>query len=142
MVGPAGNDDGSFALIKTRKGKPAWACPLCSGEAAHVREQLHLHAPVLLAPCGRVIRRHILILADADQIEAMRRNSILRRQVLHHCIRAALAQVVVVLRGTNRIRPAGHFQNVALRRTELAGKAVQLRFVIGGQRGLVKAEGH
>ncbi len=66
--------------------------------AAHVRQHLHLHAPIFLPPLRRIVRRHILVLADPDQVKPPRRNAVLRRQVLHHRVGAALAQLVVVLR--------------------------------------------
>ena len=116
--------------------------PAAWSPSAHVREQLHLHAAVLLAAFRGLVVGHFLVLADADQVEAVRRNVVLRGQVLHHRIRAALAQIVVVLRGPGRIRSAGHFENVALRRAKLTGKAVQLLLVVRGQHGLVEAEGH
>ncbi len=72
----------------------------------------------------------------------MRRHVVLRRQILHHCIGAAVAEFVVVLLGANRIRAAGNFQNVALRRAKLRGKAVKLFLVVLGQHSLVEAEVH
>src|SRR5580698_11551136 len=57
--------------------------------AGHVREQLHFYAAVLLAAFRGIVRRHFLILADADQVEAVSRNVVLGDQVLHHRIGAA-----------------------------------------------------
>ena len=67
-------------------------------------QQLHLHAAILLAAFSGRVGGNFLVLADADQVEAVCRNAVLRSQVLHHRIRAALAQVVVVL-GRARSNP-------------------------------------
>ncbi len=88
-----------------------------------IRQQPHLDAPVLLASFRGRVRSHFLVLADADQVEAVRGNPILRRQVLHHRIGAALAQVIVVLGRPGRVGSACDFENVALGRAKLRGKA-------------------
>ena len=90
--------------------------------AAHVRQQLNLHAAVLLAAFGGVVIGNGVVLANADQVEAMRGNVVLRCQVLHHSIGAALAQIVVVLGRSGRVGPAGDFKNVALRRASCPAK--------------------
>ncbi len=122
---------------------PVGGCGLALRVAAHVREQLNLNAPVFLAARGRVGRGYILILADADQVEAVRRDAVFRGQVLHHRISAALAEVVVVLRGTNQSPCRRSLQECgALRRTKRSRKRVQLALVIGRQRCQVEAERH
>jgi hypothetical protein len=50
----------------------------------HIAQQLHFHAAILFASFCRRIRCHFLILADADQVETMRGDPLLRSQVLHH----------------------------------------------------------
>jgi hypothetical protein len=47
------------------------------GLIAHVCEQLYFNATVLLATLGRCVRRYFLILADPDEIEAVRGNTVL-----------------------------------------------------------------
>ena len=110
--------------------------------SARVREQLNLHAAVLLAAVRRAVVCNGVVLADADQVEPVRGNVVLRGQILHHRIGAALAQVIVVLRRSGRVGSTRHFENVALGRAQLPSKAVELIFVVLGQHGLVEAEVH
>jgi hypothetical protein len=59
--------------------------------AAHVGEQLYLHPAILLAAFGGGVGGHFLVLANADQVEAVRVNAVLCGQVLNHGVGATLA---------------------------------------------------
>jgi hypothetical protein len=68
-----------------------------AGWGALVGEQANVYAAVLGAAfAGRVVG-DFLILADADQIEAVGGDGILRREVLNDGVGAALAKLVVVV---------------------------------------------
>src|SRR5581483_6234762 len=92
--------------------------------AAHVREELDLHAAVLLAAVSCRVVGNRIVFADADEVEAVRGNVVLRSQVLNNCVSAALAQVIVVLSRSGRVGAAGNLEDVAFRRGKLAGEAV------------------
>src|SRR6266849_10431150 len=66
-----------------------WCC------AGGVRHQVHIHPAILLPAFGSLVRLNRLILAEADQINLVGRDLLLRRQVLNDRVGAALAEVVV-----------------------------------------------
>src|ERR1700679_417897 len=59
--------------------------------AAYVCEQLDLDPAILLATFGGGVGSHFLVLANADQVEAVCGNAILCGQVLNHGVGATLA---------------------------------------------------
>ena len=90
----------------------------------HVRHQLHLNPAILGSAGSRAIAGYLLILADTDEIELVRRNVVLRRKIIHDRIRATLAQAIVVVRIARGVRAARDRENVAaLLRQRLAAKS-------------------
>ncbi len=109
---------------------------------AHVAEQADFNAEDHTAAIGANVRRHFLILPDADHVKLDRADVVFGCQLLHHRIGAAIAEVVVIFFGAGGISSTGNFENVALGAAELSSEAIQLIFGVSGECGLVKAEVH
>ena len=85
------------------------SCRLIPGTVVatgRVRHQANIDPAILRRGPRRSCSTHRLILAQADQVNLVCRNVVLRRQILNHGIRAALAQIVIVVGRTNRIGSA------------------------------------
>src|SRR6202163_1570279 len=91
---------------------------------ASICHQADIHAAVLCATIAGFIGLDRPILAQPDQINLVGRNALLRRQVLNHSIGAALAQIVVVLRGAHRVGRALYGNDVSLGSGDTGGQLV------------------
>ena len=111
------------------------------GLIAHVGHQLDVDAAVLGATCGGAVAGYLLILADADEIELVRRDVVFVLQIVGDGISTALAKLVVVVGVANGVGSAGQFKNVAARAGEVGGEIVELRFISRGEHILVEGEG-
>ena len=79
-----------------------------------VRHEPNINAPILRATICGLVGLNRLVLAKPNQIDLVGRHAVLRCQVLNDCIRAALAEVIVVGRATDRIRSTFDRDDVAL----------------------------
>jgi len=79
----------------------------------------------ILSPAFRcLIGLDRLILTDADQVNLVSRDIVLRREILNHRTGAALAQIIVVIGGTDRVRSAFQGHDVTLRVGNFRGQFV------------------
>jgi hypothetical protein len=82
--------------------------------AYRVGHQAHIYAAIVGAARFRLVRLERLVLAQPDHVNLMCRNVVLRSQILNHGVRAALAQIVVVLGRAHGIRAAFERNDVSL----------------------------
>ncbi len=67
-------------------------------------------------------------------------DGVLRRQILHDGVGAALAELVVVLGAAGGVGAAGDLNDVALGVGQRSGEGIELLLVVLGEDGLVEAE--
>src|SRR5579863_3358955 len=106
-----------------------------------VRQHVDLDAAILLAILPGIVGSDFLVLADANEVEAAGGDVVLGGEVLHHGVRATLAEVVVVVVGADRVGSSSDFEDVVFGTRQLLAEGVQLVLVILGEDGLVEAEG-
>ena len=83
-------------LLVARRNRELAGLGRGGGLAGHVGEQLNFDSPIFgAALCSRV-GCDFLILADADEVELVRRHIVLRGQILDDGLSSALAEIVVI----------------------------------------------
>src|SRR5579862_5804370 len=93
-----------------------WGCltRLRRGAAGSVGHQFHIHPAIHSTAVPRLVRVDWLILAQANLINLVGWDLVLRRQILNYGIGAALTEAIVVIRRTDGIRTALDGDDVAL----------------------------
>src|ERR1700689_764144 len=106
--------------------------------AYSIGHQADIYAAVIGAARFRVVRLDRLVLAQPDHVNLMGGDVVLRCQVLNHGVRAALAQIVVVIGRSHGIGATFQRNNVALGAGDIAGQLIKRLF--GGWRQIVFVE--
>ena len=114
----------------------------CRWLLAHVGHQLDIDTAILSPACRGAVAGDLLILADSDKIELVRRNVVLRRQIVHDRVCATLAELVVVVGVAYGVRTAGHLKEVASCAAEIGCETIELLLVRPGKRRFIKTEGY
>src|SRR5260370_33680885 len=80
---------------------------------AHIRQQLDFYPTIFGAAGSGAVAGHLLILTDSDEVEPVRRDVVLRLQVLGNGVGAALAELIAVAGISARVCSVGQFKDLA-----------------------------
>src|SRR6202020_1789417 len=95
----------------------------------HVRQQLDFDAAVFGAPCRRVVASDLLIFADANEVELIRRDVVLGLQIVRDSIRTALAKLVVIVWVANGVGSTSEGEDISSCAGQVRGQVVELLLV-------------